>query len=587
MSKGEMKARGWESLDVILISGDAYVDHPSYGTAVIGRVLEAAGLRVGVIAQPDWRGVEDFARLGLPRLFFGITAGNMDSMVSNLTSHKKSRLKDAYSPGGKVGLRPERATIVYSNRVREAFGKVPIVLGGIEASLRRLAHYDWWDNRVRRSILLDARADILVYGMGEAQVLEIARRIAEGDELTGIPGTVVVRKSPSWPGESETIASFDEVRGDKERFNDAFKAIVRNQNPLRGKVLVQPHGDRFVLHFPPPAPFPEKELDRIYELPYERLPHPSYQAKGGIPGFETVRFSIISHRGCCGACSFCSLSMHQGRIIQSRSPDSVLREARKVSEMKGFTGTITDVGGPTANLYRASCSQWAREGGCAHRDCLVPSRCKSLKLGYKQAMDLYRAILDLPKVKHMFIESGLRHDLLVDKEAESYLEYVCRHHVGGQMKVAPEHSSNRVLRLMNKPDFSVFERFMELFREIRERTGKEQYVVNYFISAHPGATIEDEEELRAYLRQNRMRPQQVQDFTPLPLTLSACMYHTEKHPSTGEPIHVAKSFQERKAHRAVIQTRDSSPGVHRNGQGVRRAVNLNLRARKAKKREGR
>lgn len=571
MSKGEMSERGWDSLDVILVSGDAYVDHPSYGTAIIGRVLEAAGLRVGVIAQPDWRGIDDFVRFGAPRLFFGITAGNLDSMVSNQTSHKKPRLRDAYSLGGRAGLRPDRATIVYANRVREAFGQVPIVLGGIEASLRRLAHYDWWDNKVRRSILLDARADILVYGMGETQVVEIARRIGIGTDLAGIPGTVVVRKAPSCPEGSVEIPSFEEVRDDKDRFNEAFKTIARNQNPFRGKALVQPHGDRFVVHFPPPMPLAERELDRIYALPYARLPHPSYGEEGNVPGFETIRYSIVSHRGCCGACSFCSLSMHQGRIVQSRSPESILMEARMVSEMKGFKGTITDVGGPTANLYRAGCPIWAKEGGCAQRDCLVPERCKLLKLGYREAVRLYRAILDLPKVRHMFIESGLRHDLLVHEEAEEYLEHIYRHHVGGQMKVAPEHASSRVLRLMNKPGFHVYERFVQRFRELRERTGKDQYIVNYFISAHPGATLKDEGELASYLRQRHMRPEQVQDFTPLPLTLSGCMYHTGRHPFTGERMYVAKSFQERKVHRALIQGAGPA-GVDRAGGAVRTAA---------------
>lgn len=579
MSKQEMKERGWDRLDVILVTGDAYVDHPSYGTAIIGRVLEAAGLRVGVIAQPDWRDIEDFRRLGTPRLFFGITAGNLDSMVSNRTSHKKLRPRDAYSPGGTPGLRPDRAAIVYANRVREAFGQVSIVLGGIEASLRRLAHYDWWENRVRRSILLDARADILVYGMGETQVLEIARRIGDSRDLSGIAGTVVVRKGPFDTPACEEIPSFERVRDDKDEFGRAFLAIARNQNPVSGKTLVQPHGDRFVIHFPPPMPLDGHELDRIYGLPYTRLPHPSYQDKGGVPGFETVRFSIVSHRGCCGGCSFCSLSMHQGRIIQSRSRESIVREARIVSSMSGFGGTITDVGGPTANLYGARCSAWAKNGGCAARDCLVPERCKGLKLDYRETIGLYRAILALPKVKHLFIESGLRYDLLVDDDAEEYLEDVCRHHVGGRMKVAPEHASSRVLRLMNKPGFHVYERFVKRFAEMRKRVGKDEYVVNYFISSHPGATFGDEAELASYLRERRMRPEQIQDFTPLPFTLSACMYYTEKNPVTGERLHVAKSFRERKAHRALIQgigpgeTGGPSPAKSRHvpGSGQRKA----------------
>ena len=553
MTRAEMKERGWDTLDVILVSGDAYVDHPSYGTAVMGRVLEAAGLRVGVIAQPDWRSIQAFTRLGAPRLFVGIGAGNLDSMVSNYTSHKKPRLRDAYAPGGRPGLRPDRATIVYANLVREAFGRVPIILGGIEASLRRLAHYDWWDNRVRRSLLLDAKADVLVYGMGETQILEIARRLDRGSDLAGIPGTVVVRKTAVSATESLEIPSYEEVRDNKDAFNGAFRLIAQNQDPFRGRTLVQRHGDRFVIQFPPARPLTEHELDAVYRLPYSRLPHAAYEKEGGVPGFETVRFSLVSHRGCCGGCSFCSLSMHQGRIIQSRSVASVLEEARRVSEMEGFKGTITDVGGPTANLYRARCTLWAKEGSCADRDCLVPEKCKALKLGYGEALRLYRAILNLPRVKHMFLESGLRYDLLVQSEAGDYFEHICRHHVGGRLKVAPEHSVNRVLRLMNKPDFPVYERFVQRFEELRERTGKDLYLVNYFISALPGATLEDEEDLAAYLKRRRMRPEQVQDFTPLPMTLAACMYYTEKHPLTGEKMHVAKSFQERKMHRALIQ----------------------------------
>ena len=559
MSKEEMKKRGWDALDVILVTGDAYVDHPSYGTAVIGRVLEAAGYRVGVIAQPDWRSLEPFTRLGAPRLFVGVTAGNLDSMVSNYTSHKKPRLRDAYSPHGTPGLRPDRATIVYANRVRQAFGRIPVVLGGIEASLRRLAHYDWWDNKVRRSLLLDAKADVLVYGMGETQVVEIASRLGRGADLTGIPGTVVARKAPPLADNALEIPSYEAVRDDKDAFNEAFRLILQNQDPFRGKCLIQRHNDRFVIQFPPAGPRPEHQLDAVYELPYLRMPHPSYGNERVVPGFETTRFSLISHRGCCGACSFCSLSMHQGRIIQSRSVESILREARTVSEMKGFTGTITDVGGPTANLYQARCPLWTKAGACAERDCLVPEKCGRLKPGYGEALRLYRAIMNLPKVKHLFLESGLRYDLLVQEDAAAYFEHLCRYHVGGQMKVAPEHSVDRMLRIMNKPGFHVYERFVQRFRELREKTGKDEYLVNYFISAHPGATLQDESALASYLRRQGIRPRQVQDYTPLPLTLSACMYYTEKHPLTGEKLHVAKSFEERKMHRACIQYAVQAP----------------------------
>ena len=553
MTMEEVRARGWDGLDIILVTGDAYVDHPAYGTALIGRLLQASGFRVGVIAQPDWRSIDAFVRLGKPRLFFGITAGNMDSMVANYSANKKPRREDAYSPGGRTGLRPDRAVIVYANRIREAYGDVLIVAGGIEASLRRLAHYDWWDNKVRRSILLDARADILVYGMGEQQVIEIARRAAGGADLYGIRGTVIVRKDVTPSDAVLEVPSYEEVASDKARFNEAFRLFYESQNPFAGTTIVQRHGTRCVIHFPPPLPLAQNELDRIYGLGFTRMCHPMYEGTGGVPGLETVRFSITSHRGCCGACSFCSLSVHQGRMIQSRSKVSILEEARKLSEMKEFRGTITDVGGPTANLYGAKCPLWRGEGPCRNRDCLMPEKCKNLVLGYRESMQLYRAILALPRVKHMFIESGIRYDLLVDKDSTEFLEYLCAHHVSGQMKVAPEHSVSSVLRAMNKPDFRVYERFRQKFGEVQKRVKKDQYLVNYFISSHPGATLKDEQALSSYLRGRKMRPQQVQDFTPLPSTVAGCMYYTGTHPLTGEEVYVAESVQERKMHRALIQ----------------------------------
>lgn len=553
MTKQEVAQRGWDGLDVILITGDAYVDHPSYGTAVIGRVLEKAGYRIGIIAQPDWRSKEDFMQLGRPHLFFGITAGNMDSMVANYTANKKSRKKDEYSPGGRPGLRPDRATIVYTNRVREAFENICIVLGGIEASLRRLAHYDWWDNAVRRSILLDARADILVYGMGERQIVEIAHRVDKGSDLAGIQGTVIVRKDIDSLDIINKIHSYEIVKSDGNKFNEAFAAIYRNQDPIRGKAVVQPHGDRYVIQFPPAKPLKNHEIDEIYELPFERSPHPIYQSKGTIPGFETTKFSIVSHRGCCGECHFCSLSMHQGRIVQSRSSSSILREARLIAQQHDFKGTITDVGGPTANLYKADCSSWHTKGSCTNKHCLIPEKCKKLHLGYEEGMRLYGEILNIPKVKHVFVESGVRHDLLIDKTATKYLEHLCRYHVSGQLKVAPEHNIPHVLKLMNKPDFSIYEAFVKKFRDINKQTGKKQYLVNYFISAHPGCTLEDTLELALYLAKRKIHPEQIQDFIPLPMTISGCMFYTEKHPFTNENVYVTKTFHERKMHRSLIQ----------------------------------
>lgn len=574
---------------MILITGDAYVDHPSYGAAVIGRILEKEGYRVAVIPQPDWRSTHDFKRFGRPRLFFGITAGNLDSMVSNYTASKRKRQRDSYSPAGRAGLRPDRATIVYGNRVREAFGDIPLVIGGIEASLRRFAHYDWWDNSVRRSILIDSRANILVYGMGERQVVEIAGRLEKGVDLTGIRGTAVVIRDSDHPvttgddrsvtgknnpskntgertangndqrrhgnwihGGTIEIPSYEDVKNDKARFNEAFCVIRENQDPFLEKTILQRHGNRYVIQFPPPPPLSRQELDDVYDLPYMKECHPSY-GSDKIPGLETVRFSIISHRGCCGDCSFCGLSMHQGRIIQSRSKKSILKEATLLTKRGDFRGTITDLGGPTANLYGARCRRWDRDGSCKDRTCLIPEKCGNLELGYKESMELYKSVLALPGVKHLFIESGIRYDLLVDRESTLFLNHLCKYHISGRLKVAPEHSADHVLKLMNKPGFKVYEAFTERFRETNKKLKKEQYLVNYFISAHPGATIDDARRLSQYLKKKRIHPEQIQDFIPLPLTLSGAMYYTERHPLTGKPVYSAKTFTERKIHRAFIQ----------------------------------
>ena len=556
MTPDEMRRLGWDELDVIIVSGDAYVDHPAYGAAVIGRVLEAEGFRVGVIAQPDFTGVEAFRRLGRPRLFFGITAGNMDSMVANYTTHKRRRAADDYSPGGRPGLRPDHAVVVYANRVREAYKDVPIVLGGIEASLRRFAHYDWWKDEVKRSVLLDSRADILVYGMGETQIVDIARRLADGQALSGIPGTAVVAKDLDGAENIIEIPSYEDVRNNPDMFNEALVAIGENQDPFRGAAVAQRHANRYVVQYPPALPLRGRELDRVYELPYAYAWHPSYDKKGGVPGFETVRFSITSHRGCPGACSFCGLSLHQGRIVASRTEASIVKEAAAMSRRHDFRGTINDVGGPTANLYAASCRKWEQSGACLKRDCLSPSPCRQLDPGFQKGLSLYTKLAALPGVKHVFIESGLRHDLLVDDRSRAYLEGVCKRHISGRMKVAPEHSVPHVLRLMNKPDFSVYEKFSKLYRSISKKMGKDQFLVNYFISAHPGCTLEDTLSLTLKLKDLGIHPEQIQDFIPLPMTLSGAMYHTEKDPFTGKGLYVAKTFRERKMHRALIQYRN-------------------------------
>jgi len=429
LSRDDMHRRGWSELDVIIISGDAYVDHPSFGAAVIGRILEARGFRVGIIAQPDWRSAEAFRALGRPRLFFGITAGNTDSLVANYTANKRPRQRDDYAPGGKPGQRPDRAVIVYANRVREAFKDAPIVLGGIEASMRRLAHYDYWDNAVRRSILLDARGDILVYGMGETPIVEIAEKLSAGVPAGGlnhIRGTVVVRGNADFLQDCAQLPSLEEVKSDTGKFNEAFRITYAQQNPFTALPLAQQHGDRTVIHFPPPRPMSAEELDSIYELPYERAWHPMYAVQGGVPALEAVRFSLVSHRGCCGECSFCSLSLHQGRIVQSRSGTSLVNEARRMSRRDDFRGTITDIGGPTANLWAATCSRWNEKGPCEKKSCLTPVPCKNLKCNYQKSIELLRSIGRLPGVKHAFIGSGLRYDLLNDEGAAEYLEEISR-----------------------------------------------------------------------------------------------------------------------------------------------------------------
>ena len=559
VSRDDLRKRGWSELDVIIITGDAYVDHPSFGAAIIGRVLEARGFRVGIIAQPDWRSPEAFRALGRPRLFFGITAGNTDSLVANYTANKRPRQQDDYAPGGTPGLRPDRAVIVYANRAREAFRDAPIVLGGLEAGMRRLAHYDYWDNAVRRSILLDARGDILVYGMGETPVVEIAEKLHAGvpaNELNHIRGTVVVRGNIDFLQDSVQIPSYEEVKNDSGKFNEAFRITCGQQNPFTAQPLVQGHSDRFVIHFPPPLPMRTEELDSIYELPYERAWHPMYAAQGGVPALETVRFSLVSHRGCCGECSFCSLSLHQGRIVQSRSRESLVREARLLSERDDFRGTITDIGGPTANLYAASCSRWQDKGACEKKSCLTPTICKNLKRNYNKSIELLRSIRELPGINHAFIGSGFRYDLLNDEGATEYLEELCSRHISGQMKVAPEHSVDRVLALMNKPASREYEKFVKKMESLNRGREKKCYLANYFISAHPGATLADALRLAQYFIQRGMHPEQVQDFIPLPMTLSGCMYHTGVHPLSGEKVYAAKTFKERKMQRALIQYRN-------------------------------
>ena len=565
VSRNDLKDRGWSELDIIIVTGDAYVDHPSYGAAVIGRVLEYAGFKVGVIAQPDCSKADDFIRLGRPKLFFCVTAGNLDSMIANYTANKKVRNIDDYSPGGKSHLRPDRASIVYTNKIRQAFKDVVIVLGGMEASMRRLAHYDYWQDLVRRSLLLDTKSDILVYGMGERQVLEIAKRLKNGDkigELDNVNGTVIARKNLKLVKDHVLIPSFEEVFASKEEFNKAFRVIYSQSDPVRGGPVVQKHGDRFVIQYPPARPLTTEELDKIYELPYAGDWHPSYSAVGGVPGFETVRNSIVSHRGCAGGCSFCSLYLHQGRIVQSRSIGSIVKEITILSKDKKFKGTVTDIGGPTANLYMAECDSWKAAGACIDKKCMMPQKCKNLKLGYEYSMKLWKELKKAPKVKHVFIGSGVRFDLLTDSYADEYLNELCAHHVSGQLKVAPEHCVDSVLELMNKPKFKIYEKFMDKFEGINKRLNKEQYLVNYFIVGHPGATLKDALELALYLAKKRVHPEQVQDFIPLPMTVSGAMYHTGLDPFTLKHVYVAKKPSERMMQRALLQYKNPQNRIY-------------------------
>ncbi len=520
------------------------------------RVLESKGFSVGIIAQPDWTSLKDFTRLGRPELFFGVTAGNLDSMLANYTSNRHRRREDEYSPGGKPGLRPDRATIIYINKIREAFPGALVVIGGVEASMRRLAHYDFWSDKVRRSILLDSKADILVYGMGEKQTIEIASRLKKGENIknfNNIKGTVIARSGTADIGSHMSIPSFEEVSDDKDKFNEAFKTIYEEADPIRGKTIVQPDGNRFVIQLPPASPLTTAELDNIYSLDYIRRPDPMYEKYGGVPGFETVRFSITSHRGCCGGCNFCSLYLHQGRIVQSRSPESIIKEARILSELPDFKGTITDIGGPTANMFLAGCIEWAKNGACKNRPCLVNERCKNLKIDYDRNVRMLREIRKLPKVKHLFIGSGLRYDLLAEENAAEYLRELCGHHISGRLKVAPEHTEDPVLKLMNKPSFKKYEEFARQFDTVNRSIGKKQFLVNYLISGHPGCALEDSLNMTLKLMKLRIHPEQIQDFIPLPMTISGSMYYTGKDPMTGKSVYVAKGARERKLQRALIQ----------------------------------
>lgn len=557
ISAEDMKRRGWDEYDFLVVSGDAYVDHPSFGSTVIARLLEADGYRVAILAQPEWHDASAFRAMGRPRLGILIGAGNLDSMVAHYTSAKKRRSEDFYSPGKRAGLRPDRASIVYCNRAREAFPGVPIILGGLEASLRRFAHYDYWEEKVRRAILFDSRADILVYGMAEYAEREIAARLASGtpvNEITDVRGTSYIASDVSGcPFPMVECPSYEEVCADKTAYARANMMQYDEHDPVRGKAIIQRCGSRMLITNPPQMPLTTAEFDRVSELPYTRDPHPVYDELGGVPAIEEVRFSVIHNRGCFGACNFCSLAFHQGRMITSRSHESVIREVTAMTKHPLFKGYVHDVGGPTANFRRPSCPGQLKRGLCRGKNCLTPTPCKNLDTDHSDYLALLRKLRAIPGVKKVFVRSGIRFDyLLYDKNGEFFAELV-KYHISGQLKVAPEHCIDSVLGYMGKPPNEVYNRFMERYRRLNQRYDKEQYLVPYLISSHPGSTLKDAIALAEYLNRTGRQPEQVQDFYPTPGTLSTCMYYTGIDPRTMKPVYVPRTFHEKAMQRALLQ----------------------------------
>ncbi|HPA55480.1 MAG TPA: YgiQ family radical SAM protein [Bacillota bacterium] len=559
ISKEDMQRKKIEQLDFIFVSGDAYVDHPSFGSAVITRLLESRGYKVGIIPQPDWRNADAFKALGRPRLAFLVSSGNMDSMVNHYTAGKKPRREDLYSPAGVRGKRPDRAVTVYCNRIREAFKDVPVIIGGIEASLRRFAHYDFWDDQVRRSILFDSRADLLIYGMGEKPVIQVAEALESGMEIkyiTYINGTAYIAPELGNIPDATVIPSFDEVRDSKRKYARAFMLQYREQDYHTGRVLIQPHGERFLVQNPPAAPLTETELDDVYSLPFTRQYHPVYKNQGGIPALKEVKFSLTSQRGCFGGCSFCALNFHQGRVVQSRSHESIIEEAELLLKDPEFKGYIHDVGGPTANFRHAACDKQLNAGVCKNRQCLYPTPCKNLKVDHKDYVALLKKLRSLPGVKKVFVRSGLRYDYIIADKKDEFLRELCENHISGQLKVAPEHVSDKVLRYMGKPSKEVYGRFVKKYFDMNKRLKKEQYLVPYLMSGHPGSDLSAAVELAEYVRDMGYNPEQIQEFYPTPGTLSACMYYTGLDPRTMKPVYVPRDPEEKAMQRALIQYRN-------------------------------
>ena len=570
ISKEDLAKRNIDQLDFIIVSGDAYVDHPSFGTAIIGRTLESQGFTVGIIAQPKWHDCEDFKRLGRPKYGFLVNSGNIDSMVNHYTTAKKVRHEDLYSPGGESGHRPDRALIVYCNRIREAFKDIPIAIGGIEASLRRFAHYDYWDNKVRRSILLDTKADLLMYGMGEKTVIQIADLLRYGaniKNITSVRGTCYITNDISNIKNAVIVPSFEEVSTDKKAYGEAYKLEYYEQDSIIGRTIIQQYGNRYLVQNPPQDNLTQEEMDMTYNLPYTKTYHPIYEAKGGIPAIKEVRFSITSHRGCFGSCSFCALTFHQGRVIQNRSQESIIDEAKLLTTLPDFKGYIHDIGGPTADFRHRACKKQEVHGTCKTKQCMFPEPCKNLIIDHTEYLSLLKKVRKLPGIKKVFIRSGIRYDYLIHDKNEAFFKELCEHHISGQLKVAPEHVVPKVLNQMGKPTREVYDRFVKRYFEINKKLNKKQFLVPYLMSSHPGSDLDAAIELAEYIKKMGYTPEQVQDFYPTPGSLSTTIYYTGVNPLTGESVYVPKTPEEKEMQRALIQF-----AVPKNYQKVKKAL---------------
>ena len=559
ISKEDMIERGIEQFDFVYVIGDAYVDHPSFGPAIISRILESRGFSVGIISQPDWKDEASISIMGEPRLGFLVSGGNMDSMVNHYSVSKKRRETDSFTPGGVMGKRPDYATVVYCNLIRRTYKKTPIIIGGIEASLRRLAHYDYWSNKLKRSILLDSGADLISYGMGERSIVEIAEALESGidvKDITFIDGTVYKTKDKDSIYDAIWLPEWDEIKENKRTFAESFYTQYCNTDPFSGKRLVEGYGTNFVVQNPPQKPLSQTEMDAVYALPYMRNYHPSYEEAGGVAAIREIKFSLVSNRGCFGGCSFCALTFHQGRIIQTRSHESIIEEAKIITQDPEFKGYIHDVGGPTANFRAPACQKQLEKGACPNKQCLFPTPCKNLEVDHKDYIELLRKLRELPKVKKVFIRSGIRFDYLMADKDKTFLRELCEHHVSGQLKVAPEHISNAVLSLLGKPAVEVYNKFVQAYKDMNKKIGKEQYLVPYLMSSHPGSTLKEAIELAEYLRDLGYMPEQVQDFYPTPSTISTCMYYTGLDPRTMKEVYVTTNPHEKAMQRALIQYRN-------------------------------